>query len=266
MAKERLDIQLVERGLCPSRALAQKMIMAGAVRVNGEPRYKPAEMVSQAAEIRLEAGPRFVSRGGEKLQAALDAFKPPIKDTVCADVGASTGGFTDCLLQAGAAKVYAIDVGYGQIALKLRNDERVILMERTNARFVDTLPELIDIAVIDASFISLRILLPVVHGWLKAGSGDIVALVKPQFEAGQKTTGRGKGVILDENIHQDVVRSILEFSVSIGLAPVGLIYSPLTGPKGNHEFLIQLVNQADRAVNIQKLMEGCFTTAKPVIS
>ena len=258
MAKERLDLLLVERGLCISRSLAQKLIMAGSVRVDGEPRYKPSEMIGQAAVITLDAGPRFVSRGGEKLQAALDAFQPMVAGKICADVGASTGGFTDCLLQAGATRVYAIDVGYGQIALKLRNDERVVLLERTNARFVEKLPEPIDLTVIDASFISLRILLPVVLDWFDQRGGSIIALVKPQFEAGQKTAGRGRGVILDESVHQEVVRGILEFSATLGLNPTGLIYSPLTGPKGNHEFLVQLETNTKNAVDIPQLLAECF--------
>jgi 23S rRNA (cytidine1920-2'-O)/16S rRNA (cytidine1409-2'-O)-methyltransferase len=258
MPKERLDILMVERGLCPSRSLAHRLIMGGSVRVGGEPRYKPAEMIDRAAQITLDAGPRFVSRGGEKLQAALDAFQTSVTGKTCADVGASTGGFTDCLLQAGAATVYAIDVGYGQIALKLRNDRRVVLMERTNARFVDTLPESIHLAVIDASFISLRILLPVVQRWLDRSIGQVIALIKPQFEAGQKTAGRGRGVILDEGVHQEVVRCILEFSASLGLIPTGLIYSPLTGPKGNHEFLVQLENSRSELPDIAELIEDCF--------
>jgi 23S rRNA (cytidine1920-2'-O)/16S rRNA (cytidine1409-2'-O)-methyltransferase len=258
MTKERLDILLVERGLCTSRSLAQKLIMAGSVRVDGEPHYKPSEMIGPDAVIILDAGPRFVSRGGEKLQAALDAFQPVVTGKICADVGASTGGFTDCLLQAGATRIYAIDVGYGQIALKLRNDERVVLLERTNARFVEKLPEPIDLAVIDASFISLRILLPVVMDWFDKRGGVIIALVKPQFEAGQKTAGRGRGVIIDESVHQEVVKGILEFSASLGLIPTGLIYSPLTGPKGNHEFLVQLETGVKDAAGIPQLLAECF--------
>jgi len=258
MAKERLDLLLVERGLCPSRSLAQKLIMAGSVRVDGEARYKPSEMIGPDAVVTLDAGPRFVSRGGEKLQAALDAFKPQVAGKICADVGASTGGFTDCLLQAGAVRVYAIDVGYGQIALKLRNDERVVLLERTNARFVEKLPEPIDLAVIDASFISLRILLPVAKDWFGPRGGVVIALVKPQFEAGQKTAGRGRGVILDETVHQEVVKGILEFGAGLGLNPTGLIYSPLTGPKGNHEFLVQLETGAKEAASIPQLLAECF--------
>jgi 23S rRNA (cytidine1920-2'-O)/16S rRNA (cytidine1409-2'-O)-methyltransferase len=258
MGKERLDILLVERGLCPSRSLAQKLILGGSVRVDDEPHFKPSEMIDLKALISLDAGPRFVSRGGEKLQAALDAFHPEVAGRTCADVGASTGGFTDCLLQTGAARVYAIDVGYGQIALKLRNDSRVVLMERTNARFVETLPDSIYLAAIDASFISLRILLPVVLRWLDRQDGCIIALVKPQFEAGQKTAGRGRGVILDEKVHQEVVRGILEFSASLGLSPTGLIYSPLTGPKGNKEFLVHLQLNAGGIPDISALMSACF--------
>jgi len=260
MAKERLDVLLIERGLCTSRSLAQKMIMAGEVYVNGQPYFKPAEKIDRQTMISLISGPRFVSRGGEKLQAALDVFKPSINGRICADVGTSTGGFTDCLLQAGAAKVYAIDVGYGQIALKLRNDERVVLMERTNARYVESLPEPIDLVTIDASFISLKILLPVVNKWLSPLKGSIIALVKPQFEAGRKITGRGKGVIMDENVHKAVVSEILEFSSPLGLTPVGLIYSPLTGPKGNREFLIHLMRETISTPGISALLDGCFGT------
>lgn len=258
MAKQRLDILLVGRGLCPSRALAQKLVMAGKVMVDGSLRYKPGEMIAEQAVIQLETGPRFVSRGGEKLQAALDAFQPPLQDAICADVGASTGGFTDCLLQAGARKVYAIDVGYGQIALKLRNDQRVILMERTNARYVKSLPDPIQLATIDASFISLKILLPVVKSWLLEPAGRVIALIKPQFEAGQKTTGRGRGVISDVNIHRQVVQNILDYGMSIDLIPSGLIYSPLTGPKGNREFLVQLQLKPAVRPDIPKLLAACF--------
>ena len=260
MAKERLDVLLVERGLCPSRNLAQKLIMAGEVRVNDQPYFKPAEKIDRQAMISLSSGPRFVSRGGEKLQAALDVFKPSIKGRICADVGASTGGFTDCMLQAGASKVYAIDVGYGQIALKLRDDKRVVLMERTNARYIESLPEPIDLGTIDASFISLKILLPVVIKWLIPSKSSIIALIKPQFEAGRKITGRGKGVIIDDNVHKAVVLEILEFSSSLGLTPTGLIYSPLTGPKGNREFLIHLMREPISRPGISALLEGCFST------
>ncbi len=260
MPKERLDVLLVERGLCPSRSLAQKLIMAGEVSINGQQQFKPAEKVDTLAEISLISSPRFVSRGGEKLQAALDEFKLPVDGMKCADVGASTGGFTDCLLQAGAEKVYAIDVGYGQISLKLRNDRRVVLMERTNARYIERLPELVDLVTIDASFISLKVLLPVVVKWLDPHTGNIIALIKPQFEAGRKITGRGKGVILDEAVHIEVVTNIMKYCSSLGLTPIGLIYSPLSGPKGNREFLIHLKIGSVNAPAQSELLEDCFNS------
>src|SRR5919109_5378508 len=195
MAKMRLDVLLVERGLAESRAKAQAMIMAGQVRVADQVVLKPATAVSADSVLTVDPGPRFVSRGGEKLEAALEAFHLDITGQVCADVGASTGGFTDCLLQHGAAKVYAIDVGKGILHWKLRNDPRVVVMEETNARYVEFLPEPVSLVTVDASFISLKILLPVIRGWLSPspltplpqGEENIVALIKPQFEAGKKT-------------------------------------------------------------------------------
>src|SRR5512140_1520196 len=192
MPKMRLDLLLVERGLAESRAKAQALIMAGEVRVEGEVALKPATSVDAAANVEVEQGPRFVSRGGEKLDAALEAFPVNVQGRICADVGASTGGFTDCLLQRGAAKVYAIDVGKGILHWKLRNHPRVVVMEHTNARFVETLPEPVSLITVDASFISLKILLPVVRNWLapmppvteQTGTGpegSVVALIKPQF-------------------------------------------------------------------------------------
>src|SRR5512138_1591724 len=194
MPKVRLDVLLVERGLAESRAKAQALIMAGQVRVAGQVALKPATAVQADAALSVDAGPRFVSRGGEKLEAALSAFALAVNGLVCADVGASTGGFTDCLLQHGAAKVYAIDVGKGILHWKLRNDPRVVVMEETNARFVESLPEPVALVTVDASFISLKILLPVVKKWispspltpLPEGEGNVVALIKPQFEAGKK--------------------------------------------------------------------------------
>src|SRR5271157_1851620 len=192
MTKVRLDILLVERGLAESRTKAQALIMAGQVRVNGQTALKAAAAIEPDSLLTIDSGPRFVSRGGEKLDAALEAFKVDVNGLTCADVGASTGGFTDCLLQRGAAKVYAIDVGKGILHWKLRNDPRIIVMEETNARFVESLPEAISLATIDASFISLKILLPVVKKWLtlspgrKVGGSEVIALIKPQFEAGKK--------------------------------------------------------------------------------
>ena len=239
-AKVRLDVLLAERSLVESRTLAQKLVMAGSVRVNGQVVLKPSSLVDPAVELVVESGPPFVSRGGEKLQAALQAFPVKVAGKVCADVGASTGGFTDCLLQAGASKVYAIDVGYGVLHWKLRSDPRVISMERTNARNVQSLPEPVSLATIDASFISLKVLLPVVRNWFSAGTGEVIALIKPQFEAGREEATRGEGVIKDPRIHKRVNEDILGFARTQGFRVLGLIQSPLKGPKGNIEFLVYL--------------------------
>ena len=248
MSKTRLDLLLVERGLAESRAKAQALIMAGQVRVQGQVVIKPATLIDPSAQLELERGPRYVSRGGEKLVAALDAFDLDLNSAICADVGASSGGFTDCLLQHGAAKVYAIDVGKGILHWKLRNDSRVVIMEETNARYIESLPEQVSFVTIDASFISLKILLPVVRKWfpfpgLTEGvdvKSDIVALIKPQFEAGKKDVSRGDGVIRDPEIHLQVLLDVLTYAESQGLGLQGLIKSPLLGPKGNAEFLVWL--------------------------
>ena len=252
MPKVRLDVLLVERGLAESRAKAQALIMAGDVRVEGEVALKPATSVDAGAQVQVEGGPRFVSRGGEKLDAALQAFGVEARGRVCADVGASTGGFTDCLLQRGAAKVYAIDVGKGILHWKLRNDPRVVVMEQTNARFLASLPEPVSLITADASFISLKILVPVIRKWFpslpsvaheakgKEERHDLVALIKPQFEAGKKDVSRGEGVIRDPRIHRQVLLDVLGFARSEGFNVRGLIRSPLLGPKGNAEFLVWL--------------------------
>jgi 23S rRNA (cytidine1920-2'-O)/16S rRNA (cytidine1409-2'-O)-methyltransferase len=241
MQKVRLDVLMTERGLVESRSLAQKLVMAGQVRVGGEVVLKPATRFSADVEIQVDRGPRYVSRGGEKLEAALEAFGlAGLGGRVCVDVGASTGGFTDCLLQHGAGKVYAVDVGYGELHWKLRNDPRVGVMERTNARYVQGFPEPIALVTIDASFISLRILLPVARSWLEQHGGEVVALIKPQFEAGRAEVSRGDGVIQDPGIHRRVLLEIVEFADSQGFAVRGLIRSPLKGPKGNVEFLVHL--------------------------
>ena len=240
MAKVRLDVLLTERGLAESRAKAQALIMAGQVRIDGQTALKPAVMIPAEAEVTVDAGPRFVSRGGEKLDAALAALELEVQGSTCADVGASTGGFTDCLLQHGAAKVYAIDVGKGILHWKIRNDPRVVVMESTNARLVEALPEKMDLVTIDASFISLKILLPVVKRWLKPATGGVVALIKPQFEAGRKDVARGEGVIRDPEIHRQVLLDVLAYARSEGWGLRGLIRSPLLGPKGNVEFLAWL--------------------------
>ena len=238
MAKQRLDIMVQERGLVESRSLAQKMIMAGEVRVNGNMVIKPSQQFPEDVEITLDKGPQFVSRGGEKLLGALEAFGlTELNSAVCADVGASTGGFTDCLLQHGASKVYAIDVGYGILHWKLRNDPRVISMEKTNAREVKSLPERIELVTVDASFISLKILLPVIAPWFGEQPGRLVTLIKPQFEAGKEEAAKGAGVIRDPAVHRSVLENTLRAADEMHYELEGLIQSPLLGPKGNKEFL-----------------------------
>ena len=204
---ERIDILLVERGLADSRAVAQRWIMAGQVRVDGQVVIKSSKRVSSGAEISVDLGPRFVSRGGEKLSAALDAFDIDVNQMVCADVGASTGGFTDCLLQNGASKVYAIDVGQGQLHWRLRNDPRVVVMERQNARYLQRLDEKVNLVTIDVSFISLGLIFPSITRWLTP-DGQVIALVKPQFEAGRESVGKG-GVVRDRQVHRKVVEDVI---------------------------------------------------------
>ena len=266
MPKVRLDVLLVERGLADSRSKAQAMIMAGQVRVADQVMLKPATAVSTDSVLTVDSGPRFVSRGGEKLDAALEAFEIDVSGLVCADVGASTGGFTDCLLQRGAVKVYAIDVGKGILHWKLRNDPRVLVMEETNARFVESLPEEISLVTVDASFISLKILLPVIKNWLfplssfsdemkKEERSNIIALIKPQFEAGKKDVSRGDGVIRDPEIHKQVLLDVLSFAKKEGFQIRGLIKSPLLGPKGNTEFLVWLDQKKIEVVNFEALID-----------
>jgi 23S rRNA (cytidine1920-2'-O)/16S rRNA (cytidine1409-2'-O)-methyltransferase len=253
MKKIRLDLLLVERGLADSRSLAQRLVMAGQIRVNGETVLRSAANVAPDVHLEVEPGPRFVSRGGEKLEAALQAFELVINEKICADVGSSTGGFTDCLLKHGAARVYAIDVGQGILDWKLRQDRRVVVMEGTNARFLERLPEPLDMITVDAAFISLRVLLPVLKNWFlietsspNATKGKMIALIKPQFEAGRQQAGRGKGVIRDPAIHRQVLMDVLDVALQQGYGLCGLIRSPLTGPKGNVEFLAWLEFPGER--------------------
>jgi len=241
MKKHRIDVLMVARGLAESRNRAQRLIMAGEVRVAGEMIHKPSTQVSEDVQIEVKVRPKYVSRGGKKLEAAIDAFSIPVSGKVCADVGASTGGFTDCLLQNGATKVYAIDVGYGVLHWKMRQDPRVVVMERVNARYLDSLPEPMDLVTIDASFISLNLILPAVIHWFNGSSGQVVALVKPQFEAGRKAAAVHAGVIKDHAVHKQVLTDTLSGSLALGLRAVGLIPSPIKGPKGNVEFLVNLV-------------------------
>ena len=237
--KLRLDLLLVSRGLAPSREKAQAMILAGLVEVDGRRAEKAGSPTPSEAEIRVSGPPHpYVSRGGVKLAAALDAFSIDVAGRVCVDVGASTGGFTDCLLQRGAARVYAIDVGRGQLDAKLRNDARVVLREKVNARRLsrDHVPEPPTLAALDLAFISVRLVLPAVKDVLAPGAW-IIVLVKPQFEAGREEVPRG-GVVRSDAIRQRVLRDVEEFGKGLGLVPVGSIPSPIAGARGNREFLL----------------------------
>ncbi len=253
-SKTRIDMLLVQRDLVSSRAEAQRLIMAGQVTVDGQPVTKPGTPVPTDAGITVAERLPYVSRGGLKLEAALDAFALDVRGQVAADVGASTGGFTDCLLQRGAVRVYAIDVGYGQLAWALRRDARVVTMERTNARYLESLPEAIDIATVDASFISLTLLLPRIRDWLKP-DGQVIALIKPQFEAGKAQVGKG-GVVRDPRIHREVLAHILTWCGENGLPPQGLIRSPITGPAGNVEFLALLKRYLEVSLDIQIMIQN----------
>jgi 23S rRNA (cytidine1920-2'-O)/16S rRNA (cytidine1409-2'-O)-methyltransferase len=235
----RLDQAMVERGLCDSRERAKRAILAGQVRVNSQLAQKPSDAVQPSDEIALTAPEKFVSRGGYKLEHALEFFKLDVAGLVVVDLGASTGGFTDCLLQRGAQKVFAVDVGQGQLAWKLRQDRRVVVMEKTNARYLKPgqLPEPPDLAVIDCSFISLRKILPPAVALLKT-EGKIVALVKPQFEAGKEEADKGRGVIRDASIHERILEELRRFAVEMHLDWKGTVESPLQGPAGNKEFLV----------------------------
>jgi len=235
----RLDALLVERGLCSSRERARALILAGAVLVEEMPIDKPGSFLSADAVVRLRTADHpYVSRGGVKLQGALEAFSLSVSDMICLDVGASTGGFTDCLLQSGARKVYALDVGYGQLAWKLRQDPRVVPVERTNIRIYNgkDLDGPVDLVTIDASFISLKLVIPAALRWLKPG-GILLALIKPQFEAGRERVGKG-GVVRDPVAHREVVEEIERFCRDEGLDVRGTCESSLPGPAGNREFFI----------------------------
>ncbi|HXG35582.1 MAG TPA: TlyA family RNA methyltransferase [Dehalococcoidia bacterium] len=238
MSKRRLDALLVERGLAPSREKARASIMAGQVLVSQQPASKAGQLVSESAEITLLSRGRYVSRGGEKLEHALAAFGIEVKGLVAADIGASTGGFTDCLLQRGASKVYAIDVGYGQLDYRLRNDSRVVVMERVNARYLEVLQEPIDLVTIDVAFISLQQVLPSVSRSLKP-EGCIVALFKPQFQAERGEVASG-GVIRDPLLHATLIGRFVAWAVENGFRVRGPVRSPLLGPAGNVEFFFQL--------------------------
>lgn len=239
--KKRLDILITERGLAPSREKARAAIMAGTVYVDGEKEDKPGSMFHEEAsvEVRGKALP-FVSRGGLKLDKAMKTFGLTLDGCVCMDIGASTGGFTDCMLQNGAAKVYAVDVGYGQLAWELRSDDRVVCMERTNIRYVkpEDIGEALDFASVDVSFISLTKVLPAAYPLLKDGA-EMVCLIKPQFEAGREKVGK-KGVVRSPEVHREVIEKTTLFASGNGFEVLGLTYSPVKGPEGNIEYLVHL--------------------------
>lgn len=254
--KERLDALLVNRGLFESRAKAQAAVMAGQVLVDEQKIDKPGTQVKAEVTIRLLGDKlRYVSRGGLKLEKALNIFPIKVEGKVIADIGASTGGFTDCALQNGASKVYAIDVGYGQLAWKLRSDERVVNMERTNVRYLEAkdLPEQVDAATIDVAFISLDKILPAVHKILKP-EGFVIALIKPQFEAGKENVGK-KGVVRDAKVHKDVINNVIAFAKAEGFGIAGLDFSPIKGPEGNIEYLLHLTLGEDDAISEEYVAE-----------
>ena len=258
MSKTRLDVLLFEKGLVPSRERAKTTIMAGSVFVNGQRVDKPGTAVADDSMIEVRGNPvAFVSRGGLKLEKALKVFSINPSEKICIDCGASTGGFTDCLLKGGAAKVYAVDVGYGQLAWGLRNDPRVVSMERTNIRYVteEQIPEKLDLAVIDVSFISLKLVLPVVYNLLKA-DGEVACLIKPQFEAGKDRVGK-KGVVRDKDVHEDVLNKFIETAKNVGFTVEDMDFSPVKGPEGNIEYLGHLFKNGGESKNIDvhKLVE-----------
>lgn len=238
--KIRLDRLVVARGLAASREQARALILAGQIVVEDQIITKAGAMVPEGARVSCKTPPPYVSRGGQKLAAALAHFAVPVSGAVAMDVGAATGGFTDCLLQHGAARVYAIDVGYGQLAWRLRQDPRVILLERTNIRSLprEAIPEPVDLVVIDVSFISLRLVLPAVLPFLRPG-GRLIALVKPQFEVGKGKVGKG-GVVRDPGLQQEAVTAVKDYAVALGLQFLGVLPAPIRGPKGNQEYLLYL--------------------------
>ena len=263
--KTRLDVLLTERGLLDSRQKAQATIMSGIVFVNGQRVDKVGTAVANDAliEIRGTTLP-YVSRGGLKLEKAMQTFPLTLTGKICADIGASTGGFTDCMLQNGAKKVYAVDVGYGQLDWKLRNDARVVCMERTNARYLthEEIPEELDFASVDVSFISLKLIFPALYGLLREG-GEIACLIKPQFEAGREKVGK-KGVVRDPAVHLEVLEHFLIHAKGNHFTVLGITYSPIRGPEGNIEYLgfLRKSEEPDAAVDLQAIVEASHTALK----
>lgn len=252
--KERLDVLLVERGLVETRARARAHIMAGEVTVDGVRVDKAGTQISRSVQIELAAPMPYASRGGYKLAGALEQFGLDVADRVAADIGACTGGFTDVLLQRGAARVYAIDVGQGQLVWKLRQDKRVVVMERTNARYLDSLLEPVGLVVIDVSFISLKLILPAVRKWLSADA-DVVVLIKPQFEAGPESVGKG-GIVRDAAVRRAVLEDLLGWANEQGWSVNGLIQSPIQGTDGNIEYLAWLRSTQQETRDIVILIDG----------
>ena len=251
MGKVRLDQLVYDKGYAESREKAKAIIMSGDVYINNQKADKPGMQIPDDVNLEVRSkGLPFVSRGGYKLDKAIKVFGIAVADKICIDCGASTGGFTDVLLQNGACKVYAVDVGYGQLAWKIRNDVRVINLERTNLRYIteDQIPEKLDLAVCDVSFISLKLVIPAVKELLK-DNAELLCLIKPQFEAGRDQVGK-KGVVRDPSVHQQVVEDIVAFMNSIGLSVIGLDYSPIKGPEGNIEYLCHLKNCPDVSIEI----------------
>ena len=252
MKKERLDVLLVEKGIFQSRERAKAAIMEGKIFVDGIRVDKVGTKINVDSDIIFKGNPiPYVSRGGLKLEKAIKEFELALEGKVCIDIGASTGGFTDCMLQNGAKKVFAIDVGYGQFAWKLRTDERVVCMERTNIRYVtlEDTKEPADFASIDVSFISLKTIMPATLNLLK-DNGEVVALIKPQFEAGRGKVGK-KGVVRDINVHKEVVQNIVDFLIENNLKIINLSYSPIKGPEGNIEYLVYFTKDINRESNFE---------------
>lgn len=250
--KERLDILLVEKGICESREKAKTNIMAGLIFVDGQRIDKAGEKVKVDSEIIFKGEKlKYVSRGGLKLEKAMNTFGIDLTNKVCMDIGASTGGFTDCMLQNNASKVFAVDVGYGQFAWKLRTDERVVCMEKTNIRYVtpEDIGVALDFASIDVSFISLRTIMPAVKALL-GEKGEVVALIKPQFEAGRDKVGK-KGVVRDKEVHLEVINTIINFLMENELNVLGLSYTPIKGPEGNREYLVYFTKDKEKEGNFE---------------
>ena len=263
--KERLDVLLVKKGLATSREKAKAIIMSGNVFVDGEREDKAGTTFPETAKIEVHGHTLpYVSRGGLKLEKALQNFDVTVEGKVCTDVGSSTGGFTDCMLQNGAKKVYAVDVGYGQLDWKLRNDARVVCMERTNARYLthEEIPEELDFASVDVSFISLKLIFPALYGLLREG-GEIACLIKPQFEAGREKVGK-KGVVRDPAVHLEVLEHFLIHAKENHFTVLGITYSPIRGPEGNIEYLgfLRKSEEPDAAVDLQAIVEASHTALK----